>query len=158
MGTSSETPLCFLAHHTLRKLTLPHDAAWRVVLQQERNQRETKGFGFWGARPASLLWPMLMRGDVMWRHMQLRQLSLVDRVQDCRWNADPAEKRRDGDHEEQSENRFGSRRRTSEFPAAQVGSLGHAKKRAELAKRRLGESLRKEVSDVHIRRNITHAK
>ena len=105
-----------------------------------------------------LLGPMLVRGDVMWRLLQLRQLSLVDRVQDCRWNADPAEKRRDGDHVKQSENRFGSRRRTSEFPAAQVGSLGHTKKRAELAKRRLGESLRKKVSDVHIRRNITHAK
>ena len=82
--------------------------------------------------------------------MQLRQLSLVDRVQDCRWSADPAKKRRDGDHVEQSENRFGSRRRTSEFPAAQVGSLGHAKESSKLAERSLDESLREEICYVHI--------
>ena len=54
----------------------------------------------------------------------------------------------------QDEKRFGSRRRTSEFPAAQVGSLGHAKKSAKLEERRLGESLRKEICYVHVRRDI----
>ena len=48
--------------------------------------------------------------------------------------------------------------RSSEYPAAQVGSLGNTKKSTKLAEGRLGESLREEVSDVHIRRNITYAK
>jgi len=48
--------------------------------------------------------------------------------------------------------------RSSEYPAAQVGSLGNTKESTELAERRLGESLREEVGDVHIRRDITHTK
>ena len=48
--------------------------------------------------------------------------------------------------------------RSSEYPAAQVGSLGNTKESTELTERRLGESLREEVGDVHIRRDITHTK
>ena len=62
-----------------------------------------------------------------------------------------------------NENWLGGRLRASVSPmgdvsAAQVGSLGHAKESTELAERRLGESLREEVGDVHIRRDITHTK
>ena len=75
---------------------------------------------------------------------------------DSEWEAHPAKKRRDGVHA--SERGLGGRQILRCYPAAQVGSLGNTKKSTKLAEGRLGESLREEVSDVHIRRNITYAK
>ena len=72
------------------------------------------------------------------------------------WTADgaPIPLRSDVMATMQNESRLGGRLRTSEFPAAQVGSLGHAKESSKLAERSLGESLREEICYVHVRGNI----
>ena len=44
----------------------------------------------------------------------------------------------------------------SDVPAAQVGSLGHAKESSKLAEGSLSESLREEICNIHVSGNIAN--
>ena len=45
----------------------------------------------------------------------------------------------------------------SDVSTAQVGSLGHAKESPKLAEGSLGESLREEICNIHVSRNVANS-